>query len=163
MLTWLWKGCGENGAILYADSLQSWVCFLLFYWIILDWYVSTEMIVLCVPNVILLCLLIRSYFCHLFFFFPFPPTYPDLWLKMLFHSPSVYPRAITCDYLCQSFSIRISHFFLILFELSCLSLRLSSRIRLDICPGASDLVLWDPFSVWLRPLSQRGLSFIFDL
>lgn len=79
---------------------------------------------------------------NLFFYF-LPPSLIYRW-ECLFHSPSVHPRAISCSNRCLSFSIRISPFFLTLSELSCLSLRLSSRIRLDLCPRG----------LWSRPLGS---------
>lgn len=94
----------------------------------------------------------------LFFFYFLPPSliYPP---ECLFHSPSVHPRAISCSNRCRSFSIHISPFSLMLFWPSCLSLRLSGRIKLDLCPRG----LWSPplgsiFSL-IAILDPEGLIF----
>lgn len=75
----------------------------------------------------------RDISVNLFFFYFLPPSLIYHW-ECLFHLLSVHPRAISCSNRRLSFSIRISPLFLLLFKLSCLSSRLSSRIKLDVCP-----------------------------
>lgn len=110
---------------------------------------------------------LRCAFCNgaisvnLFFFLNFLPPSLIYRRECLFHSPSEHPRAITCSNRCRSFSIWVSPFLLMLFELSCLSLRLSSGIRLDLCPRG----LWSPplgsIFCLIVTLDPEGLIFYF--
>lgn len=76
---------------------------------------------------------VAGIFLSTYFFYFLPPSLIYHW-ECLFHLLTVHPRAISCSNRRLSFSIRISPLFLLLFKLSCLTSRLSSRIKLDVCP-----------------------------
>lgn len=106
------------------------------------------MIVLCVYNLLLLCLLTQNYSCQPLFYL-FPPTSPDTLRPDPFTSQSI-------DLFQYVVIIFQPHN--ILFELSSLSLRLDT-ISVDLCPRASDLILGVLFFFFFAPLNSEGLIF----